>query len=69
MLPTRLTQWLQVQVQNRIITRALAARAPLRPPVIARLFQRFPLLRRVPARLIGIGVRPEHVQTRDAFRG
>jgi hypothetical protein len=28
---------------------------------VLRLLQRFPVLRRIPARLIGIGVRPEHV--------
>jgi 2-polyprenyl-6-methoxyphenol hydroxylase-like FAD-dependent oxidoreductase len=67
-LPTKLTQWLQVQVQNRVITRALAARAPLRPPLIVKLFNRIPLLRRIPARLIGVGIRPEHVRTRDAFK-
>jgi len=66
-LPTKLTQWLQVQVQNRVISRALASRVPLSPPRVVRLFGRFPFLRRIPARLIGVGVRPEHVQTRDAF--
>jgi 2-polyprenyl-6-methoxyphenol hydroxylase-like FAD-dependent oxidoreductase len=67
-LPTKLTQWLQVQVQNRVITRALAARAPLRPPFVVKLFNRIPLLRRIPARLIGVGVRPEHVRTRNLFK-
>jgi 2-polyprenyl-6-methoxyphenol hydroxylase-like FAD-dependent oxidoreductase len=68
MLPTRLTQWAQVQVQNRVISRALATRAPVSPPLVLRLMRRFPVLRRIPARLIGVGVRPEHVKTRDAFR-
>jgi 2-polyprenyl-6-methoxyphenol hydroxylase-like FAD-dependent oxidoreductase len=67
-LPTKLTQWLQVQVQNRIITRALASRDPLTVPMPMRLFRRFAFLRRIPARLIGIGVRPEHVRTPDVFR-
>jgi 2-polyprenyl-6-methoxyphenol hydroxylase-like FAD-dependent oxidoreductase len=66
--PTKLTLWMQLQVQNRVITRALAARAPLRPPFIVKLFNRIPLLRRIPARLIGVGVRPEHVRTRDVFK-
>lgn len=66
-LPVRLTQWLQVQVQNRIITRALSARGPLQVPLALRLFERFPVLRRIPARLVGVGVRPEHVRTPDAF--
>jgi 2-polyprenyl-6-methoxyphenol hydroxylase-like FAD-dependent oxidoreductase len=67
-LPTQLTQWLQVQVQKRIITRALAARGPLpRVPLVVRAFQKVPFLRRIPARLVGVGVRPEHVRTPDAF--
>ncbi len=68
MLPTRLTQWIQVQVQNRVITRALATRGPTAPPLLLRLFRRFPLLRRIPARAVGVGIRPEHVKTRDAFK-
>jgi 2-polyprenyl-6-methoxyphenol hydroxylase-like FAD-dependent oxidoreductase len=62
-LPTRLTQWAQVQVQNRVLSRTLTSRQSIRPPLIMRLFKRFPVLRRIPARLIGIGVRPEHVRT------
>lgn len=62
-LPTQLTQWLQVQVQKRVITRALAAKGPLRTPLAFRLFRRFPVLRRIPARLVGVGIRPEHVRT------
>jgi 2-polyprenyl-6-methoxyphenol hydroxylase-like FAD-dependent oxidoreductase len=67
-LPTQLTQWLQVQVQKRIITRALAGTGPRRVPPVVRAFQMFPFLRRVPARLVGVGVRPEHVRTPDAFK-
>ena len=64
-LPTRVTQWAQVQIQNRILNAALTSQQQIRPPLIARLFQKFPVLRRIPARLIGIGVRPEHVKTPD----
>jgi 2-polyprenyl-6-methoxyphenol hydroxylase-like FAD-dependent oxidoreductase len=60
-LPTSITQWLQVTVQRRIIARVLDETAPLRPPLAARLLARFPSLRRIPARLIGLGIRPEHV--------
>jgi hypothetical protein len=38
-------------------------------PLPARLLDEFPYLRRLPARLIGIGVRPEHIRTPDAFAG
>ncbi|HEY6047137.1 MAG TPA: FAD-dependent monooxygenase, partial [Pyrinomonadaceae bacterium] len=63
--PTRVTQWAQVQVQNRVLGPTLSSRQSIRPPLILRLFQKFPWLRRIPARLIGIGVRPEHVNTPD----
>src|SRR5205823_14367658 len=61
--PTQLTQWLQVQVQKRVITRALSAKGPLKIPLVVKLFRRFRLLRRIPARLVGVGIRPEHVRT------
>ena len=64
-LPTRLTQWVQVQIQNRILGRVLGSSQPVAAPWMIRLFNRFPILRRIPARLIGIGVRPEHVRTPD----
>jgi 2-polyprenyl-6-methoxyphenol hydroxylase-like FAD-dependent oxidoreductase len=67
-LPTRITQRLQVLVQNRIISRVLGRAGPLRPPLALRLFARVPALRRIPARLVGIGIRPEHVRTPAAGR-
>jgi 2-polyprenyl-6-methoxyphenol hydroxylase-like FAD-dependent oxidoreductase len=63
MLPTRLTQRLQVIVQKRVITRLLLRAEPLAPPLPVRLLARCPVLRRLPARLIGLGIRPEHVRT------
>jgi 2-polyprenyl-6-methoxyphenol hydroxylase-like FAD-dependent oxidoreductase len=62
-LPTRLTQRLQVFLQDRVISRVLASRRPLSLPLPVRLLRRWPLLRRIPARVIGIGFRPEHVRT------
>ena len=59
--PTRVTQGLQVMVQRRIIARVLSETKPLKPPVAARLLSRFPFLRRIPARVVGLGIRPEHV--------
>jgi 2-polyprenyl-6-methoxyphenol hydroxylase-like FAD-dependent oxidoreductase len=61
--PTYLTQAFQVMVQKRVITSVLANHGALRAPLIVRLMKRFPALRRIPARLIGMGVRPEHVRT------
>jgi 2-polyprenyl-6-methoxyphenol hydroxylase-like FAD-dependent oxidoreductase len=59
--PTRATQRLQVAVQNRVIGRVLAGTAKIAPPFAVRLLDRVPYLRRIPARLIGLGFRPEHV--------
>ncbi|MCU4181872.1 FAD-dependent oxidoreductase [Bosea sp. BH3] len=62
--PTKATQRMQVIAQNRIISPLLArseSDAPLGPPLLVRLFNWFPLLRRIPARLVGMGVRPEHI--------
>jgi 2-polyprenyl-6-methoxyphenol hydroxylase-like FAD-dependent oxidoreductase len=68
-LPTRVTQRIQVLVQDRVITRVLSGRRPLRPPLAARLLARFPALRRLPGRLVGIGIRPEHVRTPHVSSG
>ena len=54
-------------LQNRVIRPVLGATGPLRLPWALRLLQRIPRLRRIPARLLGLGVRPEHVRTPDAF--
>ena len=67
-LPTRLTQRLQVLIQDRILSRVLGGRQQISPPRVLQLLRRFPFLRRIPARVIGIGFRPEHVRTPDAFR-
>jgi 2-polyprenyl-6-methoxyphenol hydroxylase-like FAD-dependent oxidoreductase len=60
-LPTRVTQRLQVIVQRRIIARVLGETGSLEPPLALRLLARVPYLRRIPARIIGLGIRPEHV--------
>jgi 2-polyprenyl-6-methoxyphenol hydroxylase-like FAD-dependent oxidoreductase len=65
-LPTRVTQWLQVAVQRRIIARVLAESGPLKPPLAVRLVAKVPFLRRIPARIVGLGIRPEHVDPKLA---
>jgi 2-polyprenyl-6-methoxyphenol hydroxylase-like FAD-dependent oxidoreductase len=62
-LPTRITQRGQVFIQNCVITRVLSSVDKLTPPLPLRLLARFPFLRRISARLVGIGFRPEHVKT------
>jgi 2-polyprenyl-6-methoxyphenol hydroxylase-like FAD-dependent oxidoreductase len=62
----RFTQWLQLTIQRRIISRVLASHERPKPPPFFKLFNGFPVLRRIPARLIGVGIFPEHVRTPEA---
>jgi 2-polyprenyl-6-methoxyphenol hydroxylase-like FAD-dependent oxidoreductase len=61
--PTRVTQRLQVMIQNNVISRILSSSRPVTVPWPLKLMQQWPWLRRIPARVIGIGFRPEHVRT------
>jgi len=65
-LPTRLTQGMQVAVQERVLDRVLGADKPIAAPWPLRLFNHLPWLARIPARLIGVGFRPEHVRSPPA---
>jgi 2-polyprenyl-6-methoxyphenol hydroxylase-like FAD-dependent oxidoreductase len=65
-LPVRFTQWLQLTIQKRLISRVLASQQRPKPPLLFKLFGMLPFLQRVPARLLAIGIRPEHVRTPDA---
>jgi 2-polyprenyl-6-methoxyphenol hydroxylase-like FAD-dependent oxidoreductase len=60
-LPTVGTQLGQRIAQRFAIRAVLAARGPVRAPLPVRLFERFPALRTLPARAVGIGLRPEHI--------
>jgi 2-polyprenyl-6-methoxyphenol hydroxylase-like FAD-dependent oxidoreductase len=64
--PTRMTQRVQLAIQDRVIRRALTNTDGFSPPFAIRLLALVPFLRRIPARMIGLGVRPEHVHTSDA---
>jgi 2-polyprenyl-6-methoxyphenol hydroxylase-like FAD-dependent oxidoreductase len=61
--PTRATQRLQLAIQNNVIRGALHASDEFRPPLPLRLMDRCAFLRRIPARLLGLGFRPEHIKT------
>ena len=62
--PTRATQRVQIFAHKRFLSPALAHRTPARElPLPLKLLRQFPILRRIPARMIGIGFRPEHVHT------
>ena len=60
--PTRKTQRLQVAIQNRVIGNVLSRTTTPKAPFAVRLLGWFPVLRRLPARIIGMGFRPEHVR-------
>jgi 2-polyprenyl-6-methoxyphenol hydroxylase-like FAD-dependent oxidoreductase len=66
--PTRAMQALQLLIQDRLIGAALSGRA-LKAPAVMRLFERFPRLRRIPARVLGLGFRLERVRSPDVFSG
>lgn len=58
-------QAIQLFVQNRLISRVLRAET-LKPPAAFKLFDWFPVLRRLPARVIGLGFRMERVRSPEA---
>jgi len=67
LFPTRVIQAGQKAVHNRVLTPLVLRRAVLdKVPLALRLFERFPILRRIPARLVGLGVRREHIRSPDA---
>ena len=66
--PTRVTQWLQLSMQRRVIAPVLSGTRQVKPPLLLRLIATIPLLQRIPAYVIGIGVRPEHIRTTEIPR-
>jgi len=59
--PTRVTQRIQILMQNNIIGPALTGKRS-KAPIFMKLLQ-WPLLRRIPGRVLALGVRPEHIHT------
>jgi 2-polyprenyl-6-methoxyphenol hydroxylase-like FAD-dependent oxidoreductase len=64
--PMRVIQRIQVVVQNMLLAPALSSTERPRPPWPMKLMSRFPVLQRIPARVIGMGFRPEHIHSPDA---
>jgi len=60
--PTRLIQTLQTQIQKRLIAAALDPSQPFRIPPALRLLLRVPVLRNLPARIVGFGFKRVHVK-------
>ena len=68
MFATRVIQTGQKAAQDRIIGRLLGPGEPItEAPRLVRLLDRFPILRRIPGRLIGLGVRRERVRSPNAY--
>ena len=66
MFPTRIVQAAQRAAHDRILRPLLSGGAtspPIRAPLPLRLLQRVPILQRIPAQLVGMGVRPEHIRS------
>jgi 2-polyprenyl-6-methoxyphenol hydroxylase-like FAD-dependent oxidoreductase len=61
-LPVRLTQRMQVLIQDRVIGNVLRSDVTPKPPLLMKLLGRYPVLRRLPARVMGMGFRPEHIR-------
>ena len=70
MFPTRATQRLQILIQNRILAPTLKSTKPIESlPWLLKLLNSWPVLLRIPARIIGVGFRPEHIKTIAAPQG
>jgi 2-polyprenyl-6-methoxyphenol hydroxylase-like FAD-dependent oxidoreductase len=63
----RMTQRVQLIMQDRIVSPLLQSTRQPKPPLMMKLLDSVPVLQRVPARLLALGFRPEHVRTPDAF--
>jgi 2-polyprenyl-6-methoxyphenol hydroxylase-like FAD-dependent oxidoreductase len=64
--PTRFTQRMQLTLQNNLIGPALQGQGPRpRAPLLMKMLQ-WPLLNRIPARIMANGIRPEHIHTAEA---
>jgi 2-polyprenyl-6-methoxyphenol hydroxylase-like FAD-dependent oxidoreductase len=62
--PVRMTQTMQVVVQNNLISAAIGPQdQPLRIPLFVRIINAIPWLQGITARFIAVGVRPEHVHS------
>ncbi|ODR99888.1 hypothetical protein AUC68_01800 [Methyloceanibacter methanicus] len=67
-LPVKLTQRMQVFLQDRVISNVLSASEITEIPFPLRMLNDFPLLRRIPGRIVGLGFRPEHVALPEVMR-
>jgi 2-polyprenyl-6-methoxyphenol hydroxylase-like FAD-dependent oxidoreductase len=65
--PTRMIQRIQVLIHKNVLGPTVGNQVQIRRlPLPLKLLQRFPWLRRFPARIVGMGFRPEHIHTPDS---
>ena len=69
LLPTRIIQAGQKAAQEAIIGRVLGGRPISGAPWQVRMLDRFPILRRIPGRIAGLGIRRERVRSPNAYGG
>lgn len=60
--PTRIIQAIQAQFQKSVVAQVLDSDKPFRPPLLLRILPRIPILRRLLARLVAVGVSTVHVR-------
>jgi 2-polyprenyl-6-methoxyphenol hydroxylase-like FAD-dependent oxidoreductase len=60
--PARLTQKAQVFMHHHFIEKILDSHETIAPPLALRILEELPRLRSLPARMVGIGFRPEHIE-------
>ncbi|HEX4122837.1 MAG TPA: FAD-dependent oxidoreductase [Verrucomicrobiae bacterium] len=64
--PARLTQGVQIFLHKHLLEPIFESPETIAPPVLMRIFEKLPRLRALPARMIGVGFRPEHIETTDS---
>ncbi|HVS46684.1 MAG TPA: FAD-dependent oxidoreductase [Verrucomicrobiae bacterium] len=67
--PAKVIQRGQIFVQERLVKRVLTGGAISKLPLVLRLLQHVPPLQSIPAYIVGVGVRPEHVRTPEVLPG
>ena len=63
LLPTRIIQGIQRAAHENLLGKIVSGEGRSEPPALLRLFDRFPVLRRIPGYFIGHGIRQEHVRS------
>jgi hypothetical protein len=69
LFPVRVVQAAQKAVHDKLLKPLIESKATIgKVPFVLRLFEWFPVLRRIPARLVGLGIRREHVRSPEVVK-